>query len=387
MPQSLSDACIECCLINLTIQALQRLLGPGFKDLRALKIGVQTQPQRAQACVKTFPLARREMMHFLHSESLCSESFATKTAFVFGCLSQLEVDGVKCRAVYLRKIQTEFTAASVSSCQYHNLIVLLCQVFRRVRIADGTTISALCSPILQGLKALLDEEDEEAALVFSQQVQIVGPELARLQPDKFAELLLRLREKLFQGTCTRRARASLLAVLELSLNPDWRLNGNNVRELFEKESVSLPQPMEISRPPILSPPSEPHSHRHHQQPHKQSSPKGPSLFRNMPPTSNASPPSCGRIGDGFTRRTHWSSPPSSTSTTTTTTTSDSHQWGQISPSCYGGVSWIGKDTQENKNKTSFRIGTWTAEEERRKDENVPERQQLSSRTTDDEDDW
>jgi len=48
------------------------------------------------------------MLSSLHEESLEDEKFAPKVAMLFGCLSQMEVEGVKCRRIFLKKIQAEF---------------------------------------------------------------------------------------------------------------------------------------------------------------------------------------------------------------------------------------------------------------------------------------
>jgi hypothetical protein len=99
------------------------------------------------------------MMHLLHEKSLRSESFAAKTALLFGCLSQLEIDGVRCRNIFLKRIQQDFVVRADmrrrDAASFSNLVTLLCQVFRRVRVADGTTISALAGPIFDCLADLL----------------------------------------------------------------------------------------------------------------------------------------------------------------------------------------------------------------------------------------
>ena len=51
-----------------------------------------------------------EMMNQLHESSVASETLGCQTAVVFGCLSQLEVEGVKCRNVFLRRIQQDFAS-------------------------------------------------------------------------------------------------------------------------------------------------------------------------------------------------------------------------------------------------------------------------------------
>ena len=47
-------------------------------------------------------------MDQLHQRSLESEEFGRKAARAVGCVSQLEVSGVKLRDVLLRNIQTDF---------------------------------------------------------------------------------------------------------------------------------------------------------------------------------------------------------------------------------------------------------------------------------------
>ena len=166
------------------------------------------------------------MMQILHGKSLESETFAFQSAYLFGCLSQLEVDQVKCRNIFLRKIQADFgRRAEIRSANYShylNLVTLLCQVFRRVRVADGTTIGALSEPILACFQDLLDEPNDAGLIVFSKQVQIVCLELGRIQPEKMDELFVQARAILTEPRgLTTRCLASILMVLELYLGK-WR---------------------------------------------------------------------------------------------------------------------------------------------------------------------
>ncbi len=196
--------------------------------------------------------------------SLESPQFASKTAFLFGCLSQMEVEGVKCRNIFLRRIQEGFASASPSSKDYRserrNLIVLLCQVFRRVRVADGTTIKALAVPILDNLGKLLDGGDEDAdgnnddVSVAAVQLQVIGPELRLAQPARFASVVCKVRARLTDPASAARlsstSLALLLVMLELAGSSDWSLMDDG--ETFYKERLrpdQRPAPMEVSKSP------------------------------------------------------------------------------------------------------------------------------------------
>ena len=83
------------------------------------------------------------MLNEVHDCALSSEPACVGASHLFRSLSQLEVDGLKCRNVFLKRIQADFEARASLKAQsrdkYLNLVTLLCQVFRRVRVADGKT--------------------------------------------------------------------------------------------------------------------------------------------------------------------------------------------------------------------------------------------------------
>ena len=204
------------------------------------------------------------MMHALHVRSLRSATFAARTALLFGCLSQMEVDGVKCRSIFLRKIQEEFglkerEGRAASEAERRNLIVLLCEVFRRVRVADGTAIRALAGPAIAGLAGLLRDDDEEDLAVFSEQLQAIGPELRAAQEAPFEDLMLRTRSFLltFAGCLSSASLGRLMLVLELSCSSGWVLPPA-VEDFYRSnlpEGARLPPAVVGSRRP--SPPKSP----------------------------------------------------------------------------------------------------------------------------------
>ena len=61
------------------------------------------------------------MLDQLHQRSLESEEFGRKAARAVGCVSQLEVSGVKLRDVLLRNIQTDFKR------EFHFIFFFLCR--------------------------------------------------------------------------------------------------------------------------------------------------------------------------------------------------------------------------------------------------------------------
>lgn len=249
-------------LLNLTEGA-----GPIVQGVMALPWW--GQEEKAMDLAKALALKVREtcqtvkhltdMMYVLHSQALESETFGFQVAFLFGSLSQLELEGVKCRNIFLRKIQDDFSRLpDLELATKLNLVTLLCQVFRRVRVADGTTIDALSGPIMTCLMDVLDHPTDSSFIVFSKQVQIVGPELQRIVPEKFVELLKRVRLCLIRSSSsnysqdlTGPALACLLLILELSLN-HWKLT-QAMEDFFAQEmpSYSRFSPMDVSNTNIV----------------------------------------------------------------------------------------------------------------------------------------
>ena len=142
----------------------------------------------------------------------------------------MEVDGVKCRNVFLRNIQADYADGETLQLgnpeRYRNMVILLCQVFRRVRVAGGTTISALIDPILDCMKTLLTKDPiNEDLLVVSTQLQVLGPELKLLEPEKFRDLITAIRIFLTKShkDVSEQARAGILILLELNLS-NWQLD-------------------------------------------------------------------------------------------------------------------------------------------------------------------
>ena len=211
------------------------------------------------------------MLHGIHNHSLESESSAQRSAILFCSLSQLEIDQVKCRNTFLKKIQIDYDNRKQlqghNQQSYLNLVTLLCQVFRRVRVADGSTIAALCGPILECLSELLEFPTNEGLLVFSKQIQIIGPELKRLKPQELAILLNKLRTCLIHtsrnASVSSQSVASLLLVLEASHSHTWKLSEDE--ETFY--SVNIPTasrmtPMEVSQQQLLQQQQQTQQHHH-----------------------------------------------------------------------------------------------------------------------------
>ncbi|TRY68298.1 hypothetical protein TCAL_07199 [Tigriopus californicus] len=249
-------------LLNLTEGA-----GPIVQGVMALPWW--GQEEKAMDLSKALALKVREtcqtvkhltdMMYVLHSQALESETFGFQVAFLFGSLSQLELEGVKCRNIFLRKIQDDFSRLpDLEISTKLNLVTLLCQVFRRVRVADGTTIDALSGPIMTCLMDVLDHPTDSSLIVFSKQVQIVGPELQRIVPEKFSELLKRVRLCLIRSPSSNQSQAlsgpalgCILLVLELSLSR-WKLT-HTLEDFFAQEmpTYSRFSPMDVSNTNIV----------------------------------------------------------------------------------------------------------------------------------------
>ena len=129
-------------------------------------------------------------------------------------------------------------------------------MFRRVRVADGTTIAALASPIIKNLSdVFVNNEigrDEKSAFLVSKQLQMIGPELKHLKPDEFQGLIGQLRKFLSTSKLSQEGFLSLMLIVELNCGSDWGLaeSGLTFYNDVLPEEVRV-NPMEVSKAPIL----------------------------------------------------------------------------------------------------------------------------------------
>lgn len=138
---------------------------------------------------------------------------------------------------------------------YVNLVSLLCQVFRYVRVAGGATISALASPILDLFDRLLAAEDvtDLELLMFSKQMQNIGGKLQRTERDKFDSVIMKLRQLIVLNhsklNIASETMAGLLIVLELAKSPNWELSPDVEQFYVEQMPEGLRgNPMELEMP-------------------------------------------------------------------------------------------------------------------------------------------
>merc|ERR1719384_2003689 len=133
----------------------------------------------------------------MHRRSLSSQQFGRRAARALGQVAQLEVGGVKLRDIILRCIQTDFKRKEAILAQdeatFLNSVSLLCEVFEHLRLADGTVINVLAVPILEYCDLLLTSQSHQAVDLLGRQLQIIGEEVQRSKPEKFAAFMLKVR--------------------------------------------------------------------------------------------------------------------------------------------------------------------------------------------------
>jgi len=147
--------------------------------------------------------------------------FGRKAACVLGSVSQMEVGGVKLRDVLLRTIQADFKKRDQMRAKHphilYNAVRLLCEVFKEVKLGDGSVISVLCVPILEYLHILLDISSPASIQLVGLQLAQLGQELQVAQQDRVAKLMMRVRRGLVEEALGEGEKSVLLRLLEMYL--------------------------------------------------------------------------------------------------------------------------------------------------------------------------
>jgi len=192
----------------------------------------------------------------VHKKSLEDDEFGRKAARAFGNVSQFEVSGIKLRDILLRNIQTDFKNKDETNIQseqtFLNSVSLLCEVFQHVRLTDGTVINVLSVPILEYCDMLLTIASPVAIDLLGRQLQVIGEEVQRCKPDRFTDILVKVRQMLISPLVElgMEQRCVLLHLLELhllrwpTLLPDksgeWYAGVIGQRVLMRRPDLAIP---------------------------------------------------------------------------------------------------------------------------------------------------
>jgi len=185
-----------------------------------------TEPRKITRCIKHLCNSEqtlRQNVDEIHRMAKIDKTFGKNAAKAFSAVSQLEVVGVKFRDVVLRCIQTDFKHRADLKAEgeekYLLAVNLLCEVFHNMRLADGTVINILSVPILEYFSQLLVEPTHEAIDLIVNQTHIIGEEVQRSKPEKFADFLLKIRKLVVEpeSGLNLKDRCGLLHILESHL--------------------------------------------------------------------------------------------------------------------------------------------------------------------------